>query len=368
MTRPKVGVVGVGHLGRLHASKLASMPDVELVAVVDTDLDRANQVAGDLGIRAFRDHKQLTGQIDAAVVATPAKTHYRIARALLERGTHVFVEKPLTTRLPEADHLVDLAADQGLVLQAGHIERFNPAWVAAAERIQDPKYIEAKRAGGFSFRAVDVGVVLDLMIHDIDICLQLANSDVARVEAFGISVLGHHEDMAHARLHFSNGCIADLSASRVCPTATRTMSVFTPNIFANINFADHSLELIRPQTEITERRLNLSTLTDRHREAIENHLFDSILKRSQTCVEGSDALADEIRDFIQCVRQQTAPRVTAADGRNAVAVGESILEQIAAHRWDGVALGPAGPRAVPQAPTFRPRIWAAPEVPQRKAG
>ena len=369
MTSPNICVVGVGHLGRYHAAKLAAMPDVNLTALVDLDTERAASVAEEFGTRAVKSLNELNGQIDAAVIATPAKTHYRIARSLLERGTHVFVEKPLTTRLPEADHLVDLAADRNLVLQVGHIERFNPAWLSAADKLRQPKYIQAKRTGGFTFRAVDVGVVLDLMIHDIDIVLKLAASEVVRVEAFGISVLGHHEDLAQARLHFANGCIADLSASRLSPNASRTMNVFTPTMFANLDFSAHSVEFVRPQTEITERRINLSNLTERHRHTIEHELFDSILKRSQMKVDGSDALADEIRDFVSSVQKNSTPRVTGSDGRNAIAVGETVLEQIAAHRWDGITLGPAGPRAVPHHSGFQPRIWTEPqEVPHRKAG
>jgi predicted dehydrogenase len=345
------------------------MPDVDLVALVDTNESRLNEVCQALDQRGAKSHLELTGEIDAAVVATPAKTHYQVARELLERRIHTFVEKPLTTRLPEADHLVNLAEDRGVILQAGHIERFNPAWENAKLQINEPKYIEARRSGRFTFRAVDIGVVLDLMIHDIDLALQLADSEVVDVEAFGISVLGRHEDLAHARLRFASGCIADFSASRLSPTASRSMNVFCPNIYARVDFHKHETELIRPPTEIGERRLNLATLTDQQKKCIEERLFESVLQRSQMTVGTCDALADEIRDFIKCVRNSEKPRVPGADGRNAIAVAETVLEQIAMHRWSDNVAGPAGPLAIPMPEVFRPRIWPEPsEFPARKAG
>jgi predicted dehydrogenase len=370
VNRPRIAVVGVGHLGRIHAHKLASMPGVDLVAVVDSDEKRREEVAGELGTRAAKSHLELTGDVDAAIVATPAKTHYRIAKELLERRIHTFVEKPLTTRLPEADHLVDLAEDRGMILQVGHVERFNPAWGNVKQHIEDAKYIEARRTGGFTFRAVDVGVVLDLMIHDIDLVLQMADSEIIDVDAFGVAVLGRHEDIAQARLRFANGCVADLCASRMCPTASRTMNIFCPTMFAKIDFANHSMETIRPQDDIAHRRFQLNALTDRQRQAVEDQLFETVLQRTQMEIGQSDALSDELRDFLDCVRHEGTPQVTGADGRNAIAVAETIIEQVAMHRWTANIAGPSGPLALPtQTRTFQPRIWPAPaEVPQRKAG
>ena len=370
MNLPRIGVIGVGHLGRFHARKLAAMPGIDLVAVVDSDESRAREVAEELGTRGANSHLELTGELDAAVVATPAMTHYRIAKELLERRVHTFVEKPLTTRLPEADHLVNLAADRGVILQAGHIERFNPAWENVSARIENPKYIEARRTGGFTFRAVDVGVVLDLMIHDIDLVLQIAGSDVIGVEAFGVAVLGRHEDMTHARLRFANGCIADLCASRLCPTPARTMNIFCPTMFAKIDFANRTTETIRAQDDFANRRVNLSMLTKHQRESIEDRLFETVLQRSEMAVGQSDALTDELHDFLGCVRNAGTPRVSGADARNAIAVAETIVEQVALHHWSANVAGPSGPLAMPSGlGGFRPRIWTGSEdVPQRKAG
>ncbi len=372
MNRRRLAVIGVGHLGRIHAKKLAAIPSVELVGVVDTDRERAERIGNELSTDAFHDHLELTGQIDAAVVATPARSHYRIAKDLLERRIHTFVEKPLTTRLPEADHLVNLAEDRGAILQAGHIERFNPAWTNVVDRVQNAKYIDARRAGQFSFRAVDIGVVLDLMVHDIDLILQLNRSEVINVEAFGVAVLGRHEDMAQARLRFANGCIADIVASRLSPTSTRTMNIFAPTMFARVDFANHSTEVISPQSDISQRRVNLAMLNRHQRDAIENRLFETALHRSEVLVGQSDAMNDELYAFLNCVHKGNQPAVTGADGRDAIAVAETIIEKIELHRWNASISGPSGPMAMPEMvqQEFMPRIWTGPdeETVTRKAG
>ncbi len=365
----QICVIGAGHLGQIHARKLAAMPDVQLVAVVDPDTPRAERLGQELSTRALSSHLELTGQIDAAIVATPARTHYRIAKELLERRVHTFVEKPLTTRLPEADHLVSLAEDRHVILQVGHIERFNAVWESHAIDVGSPKYIEAHRLGGFSFRAADVGVVLDLMIHDIDLVLQLTNSDVIDVDAMGLAVIGRHEDMAMARLRFANGCIAQLQASRLSPTCARSMNIFSADQFAKIDFHKHQLEIIRPQESVISRQLKIDQLTDCQRQAIENQLFETLFPRTLVSVEKHDALAAELCNFVAASRSTELPRVSGADARNAIAVAETILEQIATHRWTGTVAGPAGPLASPDSNIFQPRIWQMEEeFVHRKAG
>ena len=246
-------------------------------------------------------------------MATPACTHYRIAKELLDRRVHTFVEKPLTTRLPEADHLVSLAEDRHVILQVGHIERFSGVWERYSHELVSPKYIEAKRLGSFSFRAADVGVVMDLMIHDIDLILKLANSDVTDVEALGLAVIGRHEDMAMARLRFANGCLAQLQASRLSPDRVRVLSVFSSEGFARLDFNNRQLELIRPHETVTRRRMNMAELTACQRDAMETRLFETLFPRTILSIEQDDPLAAELRGFVLSAQNFQPPRVSGAD-------------------------------------------------------
>lgn len=364
----RVCVIGAGHLGQIHARKLAAMPGVQLIAVVDPDMARAEKLGLELATRPARNHLELTGEFDAAIVATPACTHYRIAKELLDRRIHTFVEKPLTTRLPEADHLVSLAEDRHVVLQVGHVERFSGVWERYGHELESPKYIEAKRFGQFTFRAADVGVVMDLMIHDIDLVLKLTDSDVTDVDALGLAVIGRHEDMAMARLRFANGCLAQLQASRLSPERSRVIHVFSSDGFARLDFQNRQLELVRPHQAVTTRQMNVAELTACQREAMENRLFETLFPRAILSIDQDDPLAAELRGFVAAAQNFETPRVSGADARNAIAVAETILEQIATHRWTGSVAGPSGPLASNDPTIFRPRIWHDETPSQRKAG
>ncbi|MBW3540497.1 MAG: Gfo/Idh/MocA family oxidoreductase [Planctomycetes bacterium] len=223
MSSIRVGVVGVGALGRHHARILAGLEGVELVAVADSREDVGRRVAADCGTRWVSDYRELIGEIDACSIAVPTRAHFAVAAEFLRRGVPAMVEKPLAADLEEAQWLVRLAEGTGSVLQVGHVERFNPAFETAAALCGTPKYIRAERVSPYAFRSTDIGAVHDLMIHDLDLILSLVESPLERVEAFGISVLGGHEDCAQARLVFADGCIADVTANRVCPSAKRTM-------------------------------------------------------------------------------------------------------------------------------------------------
>ena len=242
----RLAVVGAGHLGRIHARLASSLPGAQLVAVVDPDSTNRRSVAEECRCEAYDHHRRLTGRVDAAVVATPTRFHASVATDLLAAGIHLLVEKPVTSTSLEAERLVDSAGRRGLVLQVGHVERFNPALIAARAHLDEPKYIDAVRAGGFSFRSTDIGVVLDLMIHDIDTVLSLVRSEVQSVDALGIALFGAHEDMAHARLVSENGCVATLCASRASYTAVRRMRVFSRRGMADIDFAARTAEIVRP--------------------------------------------------------------------------------------------------------------------------
>jgi len=347
MSTLRIAVIGAGRLGGFHAQKLARMADVELTAVVDPIESRRRKLAAECRAQALADHRPLVGQIDAAVVATPTRFHHAVALELLGRGVHLLVEKPLCTTAVQADELVRAAQHSGVILQVGHVERFNPAINAVLPYLPDPKYVEAVRCGPFTFRSTDVGVVLDLMIHDLDLVLAMAGSRVRKVEALGLSVLGGHEDVAHARLEFQGGCVAAFSASRVSHQAARRMNVWSPQGFASIDFARTRAVLVRPSETLLRREVDVESLA-----ADETRAKDSILqehlRRQELQFAAADALQLELEDFVDSIRRQRSPRVPGEEGRDAVALAERILQKIDAHCWDDRADGPIGPMASPR--------------------
>ena len=361
MNRIRAAVVGVGHLGRFHAEKLARSEAVRLVGVVDPVEARRLHVAAECQTQPFPDHRSLAGQIDAAVIAAPTRLHHPIALELLERGIHLLVEKPLAATAAEADDLVKAARRRKLVLRVGHVERFNPALETLRADLADPKYIEALRAGPFSFRSTDIGVVLDLMIHDLDLVLSLVHSRVRKIDALGLSVLGGHEDVANARLEFDSGCVAVLSASRVSCQAVRRMHVWTLRAFAAVDFAARSSTLVRPDSTLLDRRFDLDCFAPEDAKQKER-LLEALLPREERHSEPVDALLLELNDFLDSVRQCSAaapgcasPACSGEQGRDAVALAERILAKIAAHAWDDQPDGLVGPLA-----TARPSVLPSP--------
>jgi len=351
----RLAVIGAGRLGGFHAQKAAAHPDIELVAIVDPVPAARNRVAAECHTRPLADYRGLASAIDAAIVAAPTRLHHQIGVDLARQGIHLLVEKPLCSSLAEADELVETAEAEGVVLQVGHVERFNPAWVAAAGHLGQAKYIEAVRSSGFTFRSTDVGVVLDLMIHDVDLVLALVGSPVRRVEAMGLSVLGGHEDVAQARIHFESGCVASLAASRVSRTPARRMQVWTPRSLAEIDFGQLTASVIRPSETLLRREFDVDALTPDEIEYYKTHLLDEHLPQEQIRCGPVDALAAQQADFLESIRTPRRPRVTGRHGRDAVAVAEQILGQIHAHAWDDQADGPVGPLATP-----RPSVIPAP--------
>ena len=347
MTRLRLAVVGAGHLGRFHARIAANLPDARLVAVVDPIADARNQLAAETGSKPLEHFQDLFGMADAVILATPTESHYKIARELLTGGIHVLVEKPVTTTVAEADELVQLAQRQQLTLQVGHIERFNPALTAVRDRLREPKYITARRLSPYSFRSTDIGVVHDLMIHDIDAVLSLVKSPITRVDAVGISVLGNSEDMVDARLHFSSGCIANLTASRVSFVAERTMQVFTDECCATLDMGSRKARLVSTTHEILSRQFQVDTLSTDQKAMLREQMFAELLVKSEVTVEDANAMQLEQLDFARAIRTSTDPQVTGVDGRDALAVAELILQKVAAHQWDGIAGRRQGPLAQP---------------------
>jgi len=343
-----IGVVGAGRLGGFHAQKLAARPDLCLVGVADPVEANRNRVAAQCNCRAFADPAELAELCEAVVIAAPTHLHHAIGADLLARHKHVLMEKPLAATAEEADDLVQIARRSGVVLQVGHVERFNPAWLAATPYVRQAKYIEAVRSGPFSFRSTDVGAVLDLMIHDIDLVLSLVRAPVKRVEAMGLSVLGGHEDVANARIEFEGGAVAVLNACRVSYEPARRMQVWTPRGFAAIDFATRTTSLIEPSERLLQRKLDLDAVGPEELEHLKQHLAEEHLPRRQLTAEAVDALALEQDDFAESIRMPRAPRVSGQQGRDAVALAEQILRQIGSHAWDDRVAGPVGPMAVPQ--------------------
>jgi predicted dehydrogenase len=362
----RVAVVGAGHLGRIHARLASAEPEIELVVVADPVEAARESVAQEAKTQAVADYRTLIGKIDAAIVASPTSTHHAIGMDLLNGGVPLLIEKPLAPTAAEANDLATLARKKGLVLQVGHVERFNAALNAVAADVRDPKYIDATRTSGYTFRSTDIGVVLDVMIHDLDIVLSLAKSTVEDVQALGVSVLGGHEDMATARLTFASGCVAQLAASRVSFQQKRAMTVFTSRGSASINFATHEATVVRPSEGVLRREFRVDQLSMTERAYWKEHLFDELLVHSRCESPAGNAIQEEQRDFVGAIREGRAPRVDGAAGCNAVAVAEMILERIKEHSWDGTSTGRRGPFAMPALPIIAGTTLPATDLPPRR--
>ena len=305
MSKVRIGVIGVGYLGQFHAEKYAAHPDVELVGIVDPDMARASQIAIKLNTRAHKDPSELIGRVDAVSIVVPTALHHRVAKAFLEQGTHVLLEKPITVTLEEADELIELAARKQAVLQIGHIERFNPAVAAVRPLLKSPRYMTAERAAPFTVRCTDVNVVLDLMIHDIDIVAYLAGSKPQSVSAAGASVITNEVDMATARILFHNGCIADVTASRVSDEKKRVLRVFDE---ACVYTSDY-----QTQKATISRRVQGTVPS---------------LAVQEIPTERRDTLNDEVRAFLECVQGKAKPLVSGSEGRQALRIAHLISESI----------------------------------------
>jgi predicted dehydrogenase len=357
MNQLKVAVVGAGHLGRIHARLLSTLPAFQLVAVVDPVEGNRRSVAEAHGIWPCVHYGEILGRVDAAVIATPTRRHHEVAAQLLANGIHLLIEKPITASIAEADELIDLARRHGAVLQVGHVERFNPAFMHAQSECFDPKYIEAVRTSAFKFRSTDIGVVLDLMIHDIDLALALVRSPLRNVEAVGVSVFGDAEDIANARLSFDNGAVVTLSASRASYEAKRQVQVWSERGFASLDLASRSGTMVRPHRSIIERTFSVAQLTSEQVERLKDHLFDDLLPIEHFQAPAHDQITAELEDFADSIQRGRAPQVSGEQGREALVVAEKILESIAAHSWDGHHVGRVGPQVAPTGHVLRGPHW-----------
>jgi predicted dehydrogenase len=336
MSRLRLGVIGVGHLGSKHAGILTGLPDVELVGVADVNLENARLVAEHCGTRAFSDYRPLLGGVDAAILAVPTVHHHAVAREILSAGIPLLVEKPLASTPEQADELVSLARSRGVVLQVGHIERFNPAFEELQRLPLRPRVINCQRLSAFTGRSTDIGAVLDLMIHDIDLLLALVQAPVASVHAVGVTLLGGHEDATSAQVVFANGCLANLTASRVNATPLRQMQVWGPEGHALVDFARRSLTLI--QAADVKRWPKPGIVAPRKPEAGCPFLDVLELDRNQ-----GDQLTRELQEFVHCVRSGETPRCGGEEGRDALVLAGRILSSIAANTEAEVSADRPGP-------------------------
>jgi len=332
MDRLKVAVIGVGHLGRVHASLYASMPEVELIGVVDTDPAQAERVARELNVPAYTTHQPLLRLVQAVSIAVPTRHHFAVASHFLANGVPVLLEKPMTTTLQEAQQLVALSREHAAALQIGHVERFNPAVIAIRKHLDHPRYIEADRIGPFSFRSTDIGVVLDLMIHDLDIVLDLVESDVESIVAIGFPVLSANEDIANARLTFQNGCVANLTASRVSPKVMRKIRLFQRDAYISLDYEARKAQVYRKAPGLAAGIPIPAPVDPATADQLKKSLFEKFLTVTDVHIDEQEPLRMELASFVQCVREHTEPLVSGEKGMRAIAVAVRILDQINAHQ------------------------------------
>jgi len=299
MSSLRTAVIGVGYLGNFHAQKYAAIQDVDLVGVADNDPKRAAEIASALGTKAFSDHRDLIGKVDAVSVVVPTQFHYAVARDFLSAGVHVLIEKPITVTIEEADELIALAEKNKLIFQVGHLERFNPVLQALDGVLQEPLFIESVRIAPFKPRGTDVNVVLDLMIHDIEIIQHIVKSPVERVDAVGAPVFTGEEDIANARILFKNGCVANVTASRISLKSERKMRIFQRNAYITLDFQNRKM--------LVAQKGN-------------GELFPGIpnVKVDERELGEADALRSEIESFLTAIREGKEPEVSGRDGRMAL--------------------------------------------------
>jgi predicted dehydrogenase len=309
--RVRVAVIGAGRMGGYHAAHLAKLPTADFVGIVDADPARAQALASKYKVAAFKSPSEIIGHVEAAIVATPTSTHGSVGERLLQEGIHCLIEKPLASTLDQALTLIRLAQDNKRILQVGHIERFNPAVMEAVKYIREPQFIEVNRLGPYDPRVADIGVIMDLMIHDLDIVLFLVGEPVTRVEAFGAKVLSNHEDIAKVRLHFANGCIADLSASRVSLEKYRRIRVFQKDAYLSLDYAASQLKIYRKKSTIVKSLLDIQRISPK-------------LKKH-------DPLAAELKHFLDCILENREPLVSGRHGHDAIALAQTVLANLKVH-------------------------------------
>lgn len=325
----RIGVIGAGSMGRHHARIFGETPGVSFTAVLDERAEVAGEIAAKHGARAAATLEEFIQSVDAATVATPTVTHFALARTLLERGKHVLVEKPFTETPEQARELCDLAQQRGLVLQVGHIERFNPVLSALESRLTRPRFIEATRLSPYPGRSLDVGVVLDVMIHDLEIILHLVRSPWEQVDAVGVPILSKREDIANVRIRFQNGCVANITASRISQEKLRKIRVFQNDAYLSLDYQNQSGYLLRlaradeKESSLLGKLLGVATET-----TIVTEFAGQRIVREPVAVEKGEPLKRELLDFLACARAGAQPKVSGREATAALELALKITRQI----------------------------------------
>ena len=304
MSKLRVGVVGVGHIGKNHARLYAELSGAQFTAIYDTDAARAREHANEFGVVAAASLEEFAEKVDAASIATPTSTHFEMGRELLKRGKHLLIEKPITENTAHASELAALAAERRLVLQVGHVERFNPVLSALEMRLTNPRFIEAHRLSPYPNRSTEIGVVLDLMIHDLEIILHLVRSPVQTIDAVGVPVLSRGEDIANARLRFENGCVANITSSRISPEQMRKIRVFQENAYLSLDYQNQSGEVYRRTADG--------------------------LTREEVAIEREEPLKRELVSFLECAATGRTPKVSGFQATAALELAVEITKRIGA--------------------------------------
>jgi predicted dehydrogenase len=351
-----MAVIGCGHLGTIHAKLLAGRDEVDLVAVVDPLEESRQRVATAHGCLALAEPRDLIGRVDAVVVAAPTGLHAGVALPLLEAGIDMLVEKPLAATVEDARAIMIAARRFGRIVTVGHVERFNPAWRAAAARAGEVSYVEARRLTPFTFRSLDVGVVYDLMIHDIDLVLSLDPGRLEHVESRGLVAAGGHEDSVRARLTFASGLIADLSASRISPRAERTVTMWATGGTVSVDLTAKSVEVVAPSSDVRGGTFRAASVPPEQRASLKDRFFAEVLPLETVTVPDANAIAAEHHDLLDAIRAGGTPLVPASAGAAAVEVASRVLESLELTRLGGGR------------PSTKPRTATIPLFPRRKTG
>jgi len=311
MRKSKIAVIGVGYLGKFHVEKFAKHENVELVGVVDIDKNNAENIAKKFNTAAYTDYKELLGKVNAASIVVPTNMHYQVAKDFLEYGADVLIEKPMTTTIEEADELIEIANKRNLIIQVGHLERFNPALVTLKDIIDKPMFIESHRISTYKGRGIDVSVVLDLMIHDIDLIQSFVRSKIKSIHAAGVPVICSDVDIANARIEFDTGCIANVTASRISMKDERKIRIFQKDTYVSVDFVKKEITYVRK---------------DDTKESINELIPGMDIKKIQ--LEPGDALNAEIQSFINTIQNRLKPEVSGQEGRDALKTALDIIQQM----------------------------------------
>lgn len=349
MRKLRVAVIGGGHLGQIHTRLLQQNSRATLVAVCDPQPLVQQKYIQQYDLRAVSDYRKIMGEIDAAIIATPTALHHRIAADLLHAGIHLLIEKPVTATVREAHELQNLAAAAHCTVQVGHVERFNPALRQALTQIGLPRYFEAQRLSGFTFRSTDISVVQDLMIHDVDLVQWMVGGRPSTIQAIGLSVFGQREDMAQARLQFDCGAVANLTASRCSYESRRRLNIFGCQGFAALDLTAGKVEIIRFPRWITRREFDFLAASPEQQAWVREKLFSEVLPRQEMPVESVNAIAEEQQDWLAAIVAKRPPAVPLDAALAAVETAERITAEIARHDWMAAQGGPPGPLFQPPA-------------------